>query len=220
MKRIVSAILVFVILILATSCTAFPQIVTETEVTTVAKKEVEYEAASVAYQDLIKAHELCVDVMDSVYGAWYFSIYEYDDYSGSTGFSKFCSKANISSTDALKAAETLLKMDDISAYAAYGVLIEDFSWSILIVTQVYKINGIFDEIEECLANAKASLKSVTNEYSDYTGYSVLKSYYSEISAYYEFSQSPTGSFAQLKTTIDNYETNLRNYKNDLSFIFD
>jgi hypothetical protein len=59
-----------------------------------------------------------------------------------------------------------------------------------------------------------------NEYSDYTGYAVLKSYYSEIKAYYEFCGNPTGSFSQLKITVDKYETNLRNYKNDLSFIFE
>lgn len=210
MRRIVSVILIIMILMFTVSCANLSQ----------SKKEIEYEAANTAYQDLVKAHELCIDIMDSMYGAWYFSIYKYDDYSGSNGFKEFCYEANLYSQDALDAVGVIFEMDNVSAYAAYETLLDDFDWSIAIVEQVYKSNGTYNDIENCLSNAKLSLKSVTNEYSDYTGYSVLKSYYSEISAYYEFCKSPTGSFAQLKTTIDNYETNLRNYKNDLSFIFE
>ena len=85
---------------------------------------------------------------------------------------------------------------------------------------VFKNNGTYTKAEELLASAKESLKSVTNDYSDYTGYPTLKSYYSEVSSYLEFAKSPSGSFSQLKTTIDNYETKMRTYKSDLSFIFD
>jgi len=167
---------------------------------------------------LVEAHDLCADVMDSIYGAWYFSIYEYDDHYGSRGFFEFCDEASVDYGELLDA------ISDYKGYTVYDTtaygLLEDFSYSTYFVGRVFENNGTYDKIEEHLATAKDSLKSVTNEYSDYTGYTVLKSYYSEIKAYYEFCENPTGSFSQLKTTIDNYETNLRNYKNDLSFIFE
>ena len=77
--------------------------------------------------------------------------------------------------------------------------------------------NVYADAQSCIDNAKAYLKEVTNKYADYTAYPTLKLYYSEVSSYLEFAKSPSGSFSQLKTTIDNYETNIRTYENDLSF---
>jgi hypothetical protein len=206
MKKIVSLILVAVMMISFSGCNVEN------------KKESEYLAAEKAYNELAEAHNLCVSVMDSIYGAWYFSIYEYDDYYGSKGFEAFCDEANVDSDELISA---------ISGYMGYSVgkssayvLFDEFSYSTEFVSMVFENNGTYEKIKGHLSTAKESLKSVTNEYSDYTGYAVLKSYYSEIKAYYEFCENPTGSFSQLKITVDKYETNLRNYKNDLSFIFE
>lgn len=205
MKKIVSLILVAIMLLSIVGCGE-------------SEKETEYLAAENAYRDLIEAHNLCIDVMDSIYGAWYFSIYKYDDYIGSTGFSEFCDEANMDSTELINAISDFFGYS-VSKSSAYR-LFEEFEYSTHFVIIVFEENGTYEKINEHLSNAKELLKSVTSESSDYTGYAVLKSYYSEIMAYYEFCKSPTGSFSQLKTTVDNYETNLRNYKNDLSFIFE
>lgn len=186
-------------------------------------KEIEFNAANDAYNYLIETHELCIDVMDSIYGAWYFAIYKADDYSSTQScFNAFCSEANLDYDEALNALNSVLQSMGYSNPTGTQQLaaLRIFNVTVAIVKCVYQNNGIYDQIDSNLANAKTSLKAVTNSYSDYTGYPTLKSYYSEVSAYAEFCKSPTGSFGQLKTTIDTYETSLRNYKNDLSFIFD
>ena len=186
-------------------------------------KESEFEAANDAYNYLTETHDLCVDVMDSIYGAWYFAIYKADDYSSTQScFNAFCSEANLDYNDALDALNSVLQSMGYSNPTGIQQLagLRTFSVTVEVVERVYQNNGVYNQIDNNLSNAKSSLKSVTNSYSDYTGYPTLKSYYSEASAYAEFCESPTGSFGQLKTTIDTYETNLRNYKNDLSFIFD
>lgn len=186
-------------------------------------KEVEFAAAKDAYKYLVESHEMCVEVMDSIYGAWYFSIYEADDYYMlSSCLRAFCSEANLSQDDTLKAIDMVLEstgitnIDDGLRCAALQVP----SYAVAIVVKVYTNNGVYAQINSNLSNAQTALKTVTNKYSDYTGYPTLKSYYSEVYSYYEFCESPSGSFSQLKTTINTYETNLRNYKNDLSFIFE
>ncbi len=186
-------------------------------------KEKEFESADIAYFYLTISHQLCTEIMDSIYGAWYFAIYESDDYyMFSSCLRAFCSEANLNQDDVKKSIDKVLQkagitdIDDDWRCVAMQVP----SYAVAIVVQVYTDYGTYDSIDVNLSNAKEALKSVTNNYADYTGYPTLKSYYSEISSYYEFCSSPTGSFNQLKTTIETYETNLRKYKNDLSFIFE
>ena len=179
----------------------------------------EYQAASEAYAELSSVHDSCVTIMDSIYNAWHFSIYKYDDYSTYTGLNEFSDAVGISKSELRSTLETLSDTVGITDYVLYGIL-EDFSVAANLVVEVYKARGTFDEMEASISTAKAKLKEVTPTYADYTGYDTLKDYYSEVAAYAEFCESPTGSFEMLKTTIDNYETNLRNYRNDLSFVFD
>ena len=186
-------------------------------------KESEFYYAYNAYNFLTDAHETCINVMDSVYGAWYFAIYKARDYSSTQScFNAFCSKAKLDYNIALDALNTVLKSMGYSNPTGTQQLagLRTFSVTVAVVKLVFQNDETYESIDLCLEYAKDSLKSVTNKYSDYTGYPVLKSYYSEVSAYAEFCKEPTGSFEQLQTTIDSYETNLRNYKNDLSFIFE
>jgi hypothetical protein len=177
-------------------------------------KEAQFESANSAYNDIVSASEICIDIMDGIYGAWYFAIYESDDYSGYSLLKAFSNEVGFSTSEITKAM-TDLGLSSTSYYA-----LEDFSTAVHIVKQAYKNDGKYTEAENFLSSAKNSLKSVTSEYSDYTGYPTLKSFYSEVSSYLEFASSPSGSFSQVKTTIDNYETKIRTFKNDLSFIFD
>ena len=196
---------------------------TETAQSDADAKEAEYEAADSAYKVLLEAHELCVDVMDSIYDAWFFAIYEADDYSSAQSrFDAFCSRANLDYDEALDALNEVLQSMGYSEPTGTQQLegLTDFNVTLTVVEHIYTNNGTYSKIDTYLSNAKSFIKSLTNKYADYTGYTTLKSYYSELSAYAEFCQSATGSFSQLKTTIDTYETNLRNYKNELSFIFD
>lgn len=177
-------------------------------------KEAQFESANSAYNDIVSASEICIDIMDSIYDAWYFAIYESDDYSGYSLLYAFSNKVGFSTSE-ITDAMIALGLSSTSYY-----VLEEFNYTVHIVKQAYKNNGKYTEAENYLSSAKESLKSVTSEYSDYTGYPTLKSFYSEVSSYLEFASSPSGSFSQVKTTIDNYETRIRTFKNDLSFIFE
>lgn len=200
-------------------CLSLAMVACESSTPQADPKEEEFKAAQDAYNCLVDVHETCVSVMDSVYGAWYFSIYEYDDYYGITGFEEFCSKTSIPSDEFAKIIREWLGSDSYSKSTLYSFL-KDFSDSVSLVTLFYEKNETFSETQALLDEARASLKSVTAQYADYTGYETLKKYYSELSSYFEFCQNPTGSFEQLKTTIETYERNLRTYKSDLSFVFE
>ena len=178
------------------------------------EKETQFAAANSAYNDIVSASEICIDIMDSIYDAWYFAIYESDDYSGYSLLYAFSNKVGFSTSE-ITDAMIALGLSSTSYY-----VLEEFNYTVHIVKQAYKNNGKYTEAENYLSSAKESLKSVTSEYSDYTGYPTLKSFYSEVSSYLEFASSPSGSFSQVKTTIDNYETRIRTFKNDLSFIFE
>ena len=80
--------------------------------------------------------------------------------------------------------------------------------------------GVYSEAQACIENAKSYLKEVTEKYDDYTAYSTLQLYYSEVCSYLDFAKSPSGSFLQLRSIIENYETNIRTYKNQLSLKFE
>lgn len=186
-------------------------------------KEIEMSVANNVYWCLVEANELCSKVMDSIYCAWHFAIYEADNYySAQSCFNAFISKTKLDYDEALDALNTIL------AYIGYSdptgteqlAALRTFSVAVDIVVQTYYDNGTFDKIDKNLSSAKSLLKSLTNKYADYTGYPTLMLYYSEISSYADFCKSPTGSFNQLQTTISTYETNLRTYKNKLSFIFE
>lgn len=186
-------------------------------------KEKEFESASMAYFYLTIANQLCDDIMDSIYGAWYFAIYKADDYLNiNSCLNAFCAQANLDFDD------TVVALNDVLAYMGYSnptgtqqlATLRTISTAIDVVIQTYINYETYNSIDVNLANAKEALKSVTNNYADYTGYPTLKMYYSEILSYADFCKSPSGSFEQLKTLINTFDSNLRYYKNDLSFIFD
>ncbi|MGM9609099.1 MAG: hypothetical protein ACI3XE_02625 [Eubacteriales bacterium] len=186
-------------------------------------KDSEIQAAKKAYGSLSEAHELIVEMMDAISNAWHFAIYDADDYNTfDLCVVMLAINSGLFSTELKEATDVVLnKMgysqpSDTKRLAA----LRTFSTTIAIVKQVFTDNGKYEKIDELLSAAKTSIKSITGKYEEYTGYSTLKSYYSETSAYAEFCKDPTGSYQQLSTTRDNYETKLRNYKNELSFVLD
>lgn len=178
----------------------------------VSSQEHEYEQAQKAYEELNKASELCEQAMDTIYGAWYFAIYEaklgVSDYKNYDGFE---AKTGLTYKEIESAMKSIgLDYDD-------SFMLTEFSYTVKIAQICLMNKNIYKDAHTCVDNAKAYLKEVTDKYADYTAYPTLKRYYSEVTSYLEFVEAPSGSFSQLKTTIDNYETNIRTYKNDLSF---
>ena len=101
------------------------------------------------------------------------------------------------------------------------VYIDDsiFSECVNVVLSTYKAIGKTDEIQALLDDAKNEMRLISEKYSDYEHYPMLKQYYTSVSSLFDFCQNPSGSFEQLKTTIEEYRRKIRDCKNDLDYLF-
>ena len=95
-----------------------------------------------------------------------------------------------------------------------------FSFCVMCVTGAYIVNGKVKEVEDALNSAKAQMKKLSQDYSDYEHYPNLKGYYTTTSSFFEFCNNPTGSFEQVKDTINDYKNDARDYISDLDYIFE
>ena len=171
--------------------------------------EVVYKNAKEAYEKLKEVESLCVTGMDAIYGAWYFGIYEADD-----GYSFYSMAADVPgiSGDELEAAASTLGL-------SYSSVERDWQNALYIVEQVLTTRGDYDTISKNMTEAEKILQSLTEEYDDYTYYPKLKDYFAAVAAYVEFYKAPSGSFQQLKDTINNYENGIRTLSSDVGFLF-
>ena len=90
----------------------------------------------------------------------------------------------------------------------------------MVVSKAYEANGKTDEAQKALNEAKAQMKELSEKYSDYEHYPNLKGYYTTTSSFFDFCQNPTGSFEQVKDTINDYKNEARDYISDLDYIFE
>ena len=180
------------------------------------KSVAQYNCGKIAYDELVYASDICTKMGDALYNAWYFAIYEADDYGSANAVNQFSYKTGISVSDLNKAAEVYL--DNLAPYL--HIYLGEFQYAVAIAMLALELNGTVEKLDTALQNAKSELKTMTQKYSDYSEYPNLKSLYSEVDSYATFLKAPDGSFQQLKTTIENYETRIRTYKSDLSFIFE
>lgn len=183
------------------------------------KTQAQYECGKEAYDELIKAANLCETYGNVVYDAWYFAIYKADDYTGSNIVSAFASETGLSVSDVNEAIKELSGEDTLPSYLLTYAL-SDISLAVDVGIKALELNGTLAQLDKALTNAKSKLKTMTQEYSDYSEYPSLKSLYSTVDSYATFIKDPSGSFEQLKTTIENYETEIRTLRSDLSFVFD
>lgn len=195
-----------------------------------------FDASKIAYDNIDIAYEITEQFGSDIYEAWRLGIYDKDeilDYGAS-----------------YLATELSLSADEISAGAAYTIatlvgedwdamseedkenyidktddifsLMEDdlFSFCVMAVSNAYVVNGSVEEAQTALDAAKAQMKELSSEYSDYEHYPNLKGYYTTTSSFFEFCNNPTGSFEQVKDTINNYKNEARDYISDLDYIFE
>lgn len=174
-----------------------------------------YKNAKIAYNNLNNVVDDCCDMMDSVYNAWYYAIYENDSSKSVKGFAL---ETNLNEVD----VDSVLKALGYTSTYKQDLMIKsaDFSTLVGLVVLVDTENNKISKIENKLNSVKDTLQTMSNKYSDYEYYPKLKEYYSKASSYYKFVSSPTGSFEQLANTVNDYENNLRTYKEDLQFVFD
>lgn len=181
------------------------------------KSRNQYECGKSAYDSLVRSEEICIQMMDSIYNAWRFSIYEATDYSGNSRVAAFADEAGLTVNEVKTAFMHVHGAFDFDLVAE---ALTEFSYAVDIVLQAYIDKGLVTELDGELENAKAELKTMTEKYSDYDEYPMLKTYYSKVNSYAEFVKNPTGSFEQLVTTIETYEKEMRDCRGDLEFVFE
>ena len=103
-------------------------------------------------------------------------------------------------------------------FATYDA--DDYSSTKVVAAFADEVNLTSAELDAALKSAKTELKTMTAEYTDYSEYPKLKSYYAKVNSYAEFCKDSQGSFEQLKTTIQDYENEIRTFRADLEFIFE
>lgn len=198
-----------------------------------------FDASKAAYDNVDIAYEITEQIGSDIYEAWLLAIFEEDEVrkDGAEHLAKTLSL----SADEIRAgvAYSLIEMmgldwdtvpeEDKNTYigvadetfAAFGLLgNEVFSLCVASVSNAYIANGKVGEAQTALDAAKAQMKELSAEYSDYEHYPNLKGYFTTTSSFFDFCQNPTGSFEQVKDTINDYKNEARDYISDLDYIFE
>ena len=157
------------------------------------------------------AEERCEMIMDSIYGAWYFYIYEASDYYNESILLPYATEAKIPKD---KVQDIIArKYNETSGYgiAAY---IRVLSTNLEIVHTYYDEFGTFDIIEQNLEYAKTMIGQLPD---DFKKKELLKDYYNAVNKYYNFVESPSGSFSQLGDKRQSLEEAVNDAKQKLEW---
>ena len=178
-------------------------------------KQAAFTSAQTTYNNLISAYEK-IDVIGSeIYEAWRIAIYD------TPSLEKLDGKLELTNEELVAAALSLGAYSDYpnSVFYIFGDA-NKFSIAITVVKEAYELKGTYDEIETLLNSAKNEMKTMSDKYSDYEHYNNLKNMYSIVDSYADFCEEPSGSFEQLKTTMNDYRNDFRDLESDLAFFFE
>jgi len=194
-----------------------------------------FEASQEAYNNVNAAYEIIENFGSDIYEAWRLGIYHGDEDDFDLAYladelaltedelqTGLAYLINGDEWDSMSDDEKQGKIAFAGRY--FPVLLKSsdnvFSVCVYIVTAAYQANGKIAETKEYLDTAKMQMRDLSENYSDYEHYPALKGYYTTTNSFFDFCQTPTGSFEQLTTTIEDYETTARDYKADLDYIFE
>lgn len=224
MKKGLSLVLVLVVLLQLWGCGG-------------ADRTQELELFKQTYQDVNSAYENVEAYGIDIYEAWRIAIYESDDLS----FDYLAKELSLNLDDLIEgsvyATATMandvdyesMSEDDKETIRGAGDLFFTAMTSldeglprvvVLTVVGAYTTGGKAEEIEEALNSAKESMKLLSQNYSDSEYYDDIKNFYTTTQSFYDFCKEPVSSFEQLKTTLNDYRNDIREYKNRLDFVFE
>lgn len=196
-------------------------------------KKAAFSASKEAYDNINSAYVIVDEYGSNLYEAWRLGIYKEDDLS----LDFLAKELNMDKED-LKAGVAYLfyeeewasltqeekeeKISNGESLFDFALELVDskFSFCVEVVSDTYKANGKVEKVQELLSTAKGQMKMLSEKYSDYEHYPALKGYYTTTNAFFDFCMSPSGSFEQVKTTINDYRNDCRNYEKDLNYIFE
>lgn len=194
-----------------------------------------------AYDNIDIAYEITEQFGADIYEAWRLGIYD-DDEILKDGVTYLAGELSLSE-DELKDGicyalasmfgeewsempeeeKTEIKKMTENSAVVFSVMEEEdnlFSFCVNVVVGAYTANGKMEEAQNVLDVAKSQMKELSENYSDYEHYPNLKGYYTTTSSFFDFCQNPTGSFEQVKDTVNNYKNEARDYISDLDYIFE
>lgn len=184
-----------------------------------------FEASKTAYENIDTAYEITEQFGSDIYEAWRVGIYD-DDELLKDGVAHLASEISLSKNEIIAGIALILEEDvstitEKTANSCFKFFEDDlFQFCVMIVSKAYEANGKADEVQKALNEAKTQMKELSEKYSDYEHYPNLKGYYTTTSSFFDFCQSPTGSFEQVKNTINDYRNDARDYISDLDYIFE
>lgn len=219
MKKIISLVLVIIMCLSLAACGG--------------GEKKAFEASKAAYDNIDIAYEITEQFGSDIYEAWRLGIYD-DDEILDDGAAHLATELSLSADeiragaaytiyqdewDTMSEEEKEERIDKADLFFSY---MEDdlFSFCVMAVSNAYVVNGKVEEAQTALDAAKAQMKELSADYSDYEHYPNLKGYFTTTSSFFDFCQNPTGSFEQVKETINEYKNEARDYISDLDYIFE
>ena len=178
------------------------------------------------YEKLYDVNVITAYMAQVVYRAWYFAIYrsDDDDFVGDYeyGIKYFASYVGLNYDAIVEAIDQELEeigWNTTDNMVRFSIICSN-SGAVGVVLRAFDNTGSNEIFANEFAEVKALLKKMDSSYENQTRYSVLKDYYNSALAYYEFVSSPTGSFAQLSTTLNGHTEKLNELKTELAFIYE
>lgn len=218
MKKLITLLLTVIITFSFTACNGLG-----------VNKETAFDVSKEAYDNVVAAYKLVEEIGSNIYEAWRLGIYE-DDEIVDDGVKYLSSKLDLTEDEIIAGVALTLAGEDgepnseLSKSTAnlYFILLEEelFSFCVAVTSNAYKANGKINEVQTILDSSKDLMKKLSEQYSDYEHYPNLKKYYTNTKSFFEFCQNPTGSFEQVKNTINDYKNKARDYASDLDYIFE
>lgn len=192
-----------------------------------------FEVSKAAYDNIDIAYKITEQFGSDIYEAWRLGIYD-DDEILDDGAAHLATELSLSADEIRTGAVYTIYKDEwdtmsdeekdelIDKADLFFSYFEDdlFSFCVMCVSGAYAANGKVEEAQIALDAAKAQMKELSQEYSDYEHYPNLKGYYTTTSSFFDFCNNPTGSFEQVKDTVNDYKNDARDYISDLDYIFE
>lgn len=212
MKRTIALILAAVMLLSLAACGSSNNVSKEA-----------FEDSREAFRAITNAYLATNRYSQDIYEAWRLGVNSRKSYDNENELDDFADEMHIDEIY-IKQAIANLRFKDSYEHGDWERLPylyngSYFSAWVSVISEAYVCSGDVDEISEYLNTAKALMKRLSDEYSDYEHYPVLKEYFTNTLAFFDFCQNPEGSFEQVVETFNAYRNNAREYFFDLNYVF-
>lgn len=182
-----------------------------------------FENSKEAFKLVTSAYIAANEYSQDIYEAWRLGVNDRKSFDDDSEMDDFISEMHIEGVYIEQAVAEILGNESF-VYGDWESLPYRFGGSyfsawVSVVSKAYVCSGDVDEISEMLNSAKALMKELGDEYSDYEHYPALKKYFTNTLAFFDFCQNPEGSFEQVVETFNNYRNNAREYFFDLNYVF-